>query len=73
MNEVIREYLAQKFPPEYGDGFSVGLGEKSEGPREPGDYPKGLHKWPLERRNAWFAGVNIGPRAPRQASSGGRQ
>ena len=23
-------------------------------------YPPGFHGWPLERRNAWFAGFNVG-------------
>jgi len=58
--ELIREKLAEKWPAEYADGVAIGLGEKPEGPREPGGYLKGFHAWPLERRNAWWSGANMG-------------
>jgi hypothetical protein len=25
-----------------------------------GNYPDGFHRWPLQRRNAWWAGFNLG-------------
>ena len=31
-----------------------------DGEREPGGYPRGFHAWPLDRRNSWFAGFNVG-------------
>jgi hypothetical protein len=59
-SEVAR--LRERYPEEFTDGLSLGLGNKPAGPREPGDYPKGFHDWTLERRNAWFAGFNLGYR-----------
>ena len=37
-----------------------------------GGYPKGIHAWPLARRNVWFAGFNIGhfERHKREAADG---
>jgi hypothetical protein len=43
----------------YKDGLLVGAGIK-EGSREPGGYPKGFLQWALEKRNAWWAGANLG-------------
>jgi hypothetical protein len=37
-----------------------GFAQTHEGPREPGGYPLGFHEWPLEKRNAWYAGYNVG-------------
>ena len=31
-----------------------------DGDREAGGYPFDFHTWPLDRRNAWFAGFNVG-------------
>jgi hypothetical protein len=42
------------------DGGTVAYFGKAEGEREKGGYPKGFHDWALERRNAWFAGFNVG-------------
>ena len=54
-------YIRRDFPSEFVDGESMGAGWEptSEG-REKGGYPLGFHAWPLERRNAWFAGFNFG-------------
>ena len=54
-----RRRLKRLHPDAYNDGLLVGMGIK-EGPREPGNYPKGFHQWELEKRNAWFAGANLG-------------
>ena len=47
------------YPSEFNDGVAVGLGNNLTGSREPGDYLSGFHGWPLDRRNAWFAGFNF--------------
>jgi hypothetical protein len=67
MNDVIRlvtrderRTIRKQWPAEFDDGIVCGLTGKAEGDREPGGYPKGFHAWPLERRNAWFAGFNLG-------------
>jgi hypothetical protein len=31
-----------------------------EGLREASGYPRGFHSWPLDKRNAWFSGYNLG-------------
>jgi hypothetical protein len=54
------ERLRARYPAEFKDGVSLGLGNKSTGLREPGDYPRGFQIWTLERRNAWFAGFSFG-------------
>jgi hypothetical protein len=54
-----RRRLQRLHPEAFKDGLLVGAGVK-EGPREPGGYPKGFHQWELEKRNAWWAGANIG-------------
>jgi hypothetical protein len=42
------------------DGERAALLQRHDGPREPGGYPKGFHRWPIEQRNSWFAGFNLG-------------
>jgi hypothetical protein len=53
-------YIRRDFPREFADGESMGAGWEPDGGREKGGYPLGFHAWPLERRNAWFAGFNLG-------------
>ena len=48
-----RNRLKETYPDEYEAGVLRGLGETT-------GYPKGFHKWPLDRRNAWWAGFNVG-------------
>lgn len=58
--ESDRSCGASRWPDEYRDGARSAAG-LPVGPREAGDkprYPRGFHEWPLERRNAWFAGFN---------------
>jgi hypothetical protein len=47
-------------PPKFLDGGEVAYFGKAEGEREKGGHPKGFRDWALERRNAPFAGFNVG-------------
>jgi hypothetical protein len=51
--ESERQRLRQAFPAEFDDGVARARA---------GDplYPSGFHSWPLDRRNAWFGGFNVG-------------
>lgn len=60
--------IKSAWPDEFADGARCGARTKREGPHEPGGYPIGFHRWPLERRNAWYCGFNIGDTARRQRS-----
>jgi hypothetical protein len=53
-------YIRRDFPREFTDGENMGAGWEPGGKRERGGYPLGFHTWSLERRNAWFAGFNLG-------------
>jgi hypothetical protein len=55
-----RRRLRQRWPSEYRDGARCAFLQTYPGPRDAGGYPKGFHCWPLDRRNAWFAGFNVG-------------
>jgi hypothetical protein len=52
--------LTRAWPDEYADGARCAFHQRYLGERENGSYPKGFHGWPLDRRNAWFAGFNLG-------------
>jgi hypothetical protein len=58
--EAQRERIKRIWSTDFDDGVRCGLLRKFEGERERGGYPKGFRQWPLDRRNAWFAGFNIG-------------
>jgi hypothetical protein len=58
--EAERAVLRERWPDAFDDGVRCGLLRKFEGERERGGYPKSFRHWPLERRNAWYAGHNIG-------------
>jgi hypothetical protein len=49
-----------KWPAEFRDGARCAFLRQFDGNREKGGYPLGFHRWPLDRRNAWFAGFNVG-------------
>jgi hypothetical protein len=49
----MREWLRLKWRDAFDDGARRGFAGKS-------DYPAGFHDWPLGKRNAWFAGYNVG-------------
>jgi hypothetical protein len=52
--------LRSRWPDDFRDGARCGFLLRFDGEREEGGYPRGFHLWPLERRNAWFAGFNVG-------------
>jgi hypothetical protein len=52
--------LREHWPAEYCDGARCAFLLRFDGDREQGGYPRGFHEWPLDRRNAWFAGFNQG-------------
>jgi hypothetical protein len=55
-----REALRSRWPDEFRDGARCGLLREYPGDRERGGYPRGFLQWPLERRNSWYAGFNLG-------------
>jgi hypothetical protein len=63
--------LRAKWPAEFDDGVRCGLLNKFPANGEPGGYPQGFHHWSLDKRNAWFAGFNIGY-TKRRAADGQR-
>lgn len=65
-----RRALQRAYPKAFEDGRRVGAGVV-RGRREPGGYPKGFHAWPLERRNAWWAGANLGYKMTHPDAKGG--
>jgi hypothetical protein len=52
--------LKRLWPEEMADGERCAFHQSYPGEREKGGYPKGFHGWPLERRNAWYCGFNLG-------------
>ena len=64
--------LRQRWPTEFRDGARGAFLMRFDGQREPGGYPLGFHGWPLERRNAWFAGFNVTLRGGPRLSWGAR-
>ena len=56
--EVAR--LRSTWPVEFRDGARCGFLPRADGPREKGGYPCGFCGWPLDRRNAWYSGFNLG-------------
>ena len=58
--EAERKRLKQAWPDAFRDGARCAFLSKAEGERERGGYPRGFFGWPLEERNAWFCGYNIG-------------
>ncbi len=54
------ETIRAAWPAEFDDGARCGFSGNFDGPRELGALPREFHSWPLERRNAWYAGFNKG-------------
>jgi hypothetical protein len=52
--------LRQRWPDEFRDGARCAFLLRFDGDRETGGYPRGFHRRPLERRDAWFGGFNVG-------------
>jgi hypothetical protein len=55
-----RGAIKAAWPDEFNDGARCAFLQRVDGPREKGGYPLGFHHGPLARRNAWFAGFNLG-------------
>jgi hypothetical protein len=55
-----RVRLKRGWPDEFRDGARCGFLQRYDGKRELGGYPLGFHHWPLDRRNAWYAGFSRG-------------
>ena len=54
-----RDRLERAWPEAFRDGARAAYSVFPPD-HEPGGYPRGFHGWPLEKRNAYFAGFNIG-------------
>jgi hypothetical protein len=55
-----REALLSRWQDEFKDGATCAFLREYPGDRENGGYPPEFHRWPIERRDAWFAGFNLG-------------
>jgi hypothetical protein len=55
-----RARLRRAWPGEFADGERCAYLHALAGGRDPWGYPCGFGAWPLERRNAWFAGFSFG-------------
>ena len=58
--EQIRAELCKQFPQEFGHGYRYGVSGGVQQPCDAAGYPIGFREWPLVRRNAWWAGFNLG-------------
>ena len=58
--EAVRAELCARFPAEFESGYHYGLTGAPQAPCDAAGYPIGFHEWPLDRRNAWWAGWNLG-------------
>jgi hypothetical protein len=72
--ETERMRLKGAWPAEFADGERLAFLRRRDGHRARGGYPKNFRAWPLERRNAWFAGFNAGcvERERMEVPDGGR-
>ena len=55
-----RDELFTKYPAEFRHGYLSGYTGENQPPCDAARYMVGHHTWPLERKNAWFAGWNLG-------------
>jgi hypothetical protein len=55
-----RARLKRAWPCEFDDAARCSFLGRFDGPRERGGYPAAFRRWPIDRRNAWFAGFNQG-------------
>ena len=63
MSERTQRYRAElraKFPAEFEHGYRTGYLGENQPPCDAAGYMIGHHTWPLVRKNAWFAGFNLG-------------
>jgi hypothetical protein len=52
--------IRSRWRDEFRDGARSAFLMRFDGDREAGGYPRGFLRWPLDRRNAWFCGFNVG-------------
>jgi hypothetical protein len=57
-----RDSLRERWPAEFSDGARRAYSGD-------GLYPTGFVAWPLDKRNAWFAGFNVGYRDRQKIAS----
>jgi hypothetical protein len=55
-----REAMRSRWPEEFRLGYRFGRFGKADPPCDRAGYPQGFHGWPLDRRNAWWCGLNRG-------------
>ena len=67
--EEERAALCAKFPDEFEHGYRTGYLGENQPPCNSAGYMIGHHTWPLGRKNAWFAGFNLG-HTEREAGDG---
>jgi hypothetical protein len=67
--EAVRAELCRRFPQEFEHGYRTGYLGENQPPCDAAGYMIGHHTWPLVRKNAWFAGWNLG-NAQRKADHG---
>jgi hypothetical protein len=58
--EAVRAALCAKFPSEFEHGYRTGYLGENQPPCDAAGYMIGHHTWPLDRKNAWYAGWNLG-------------
>jgi hypothetical protein len=58
--EARRAALCAKFPDEFEHGYRTGYLGENQPPCDAAGYMIGHHTWPLERKNSWFTGWNLG-------------
>jgi hypothetical protein len=56
----LRDELLAKYPAEFRHGYLSGYTGENQPRCDAAGYMIGHHTWPLERKNAWFAGWNLG-------------
>jgi hypothetical protein len=56
----VRAALCEKYPAEFHHGYATGYVGDPQPPCDAAGYQPGFRTWPLDRRNAWFAGWNLG-------------
>lgn len=58
--EIERAQLCERWPAEFEDGYRSGFTGEHQKPCDDAGYMVGHHSWAIERKNAWFAGWNLG-------------
>jgi hypothetical protein len=57
---AVRDALLAKYPAEFEHGYITGFTGEFQKPCDVAGYPVGFHIWPLEQKNAWYLGWNLG-------------